>query len=100
MQAEGKLPMKKLATFAFATVVACVAPQIAQAVDLVNEDDADHIVMILENGEETGIAVSAGETITDVCNSCSLSVGDNDPVLAEGDETVVVKNGLMTKRSG
>ena len=94
--------MKKFATFAFATVVACVAPQIAQAVDLVNEDDADHIVMILENGEETGVTVSAGESITDVCNSCTLSIGDNDnePVSAEGDETIVVRNGLLTKRSG
>lgn len=92
--------MNKLVTFSIAAVFACVAPQIAQAVDLVNEDDTDHIVMISENGEETGITVIAGESITDVCGSCSLTLGDSDPVAADGDEIVVVKNGQLTKRSG
>jgi len=92
--------MRKLTTIAFAAAVAIFAPQVAQAVDLVNEDDSDHIVMIEENGEETGITVSAGESITDVCNACTLSVEDNVPVKAQGDETVVVRNGLLTKRSG
>lgn len=91
--------MKKLivaagAAFAFFT------PQIAQAVDLVNEDDTVHIVTVVENGEETSITVTAGDSITEVCESCFLSIGDSDPVAAEGDEMVVVKNGLLVKRSG
>lgn len=92
--------MKKLATFSFAAVLACGAPYVAQAVDLVNEDDTDHVIMINENGEETGIALSAGESVTEVCGSCSLTIGDNDPVSAEGDDIIVVKNGQLTKRSG
>jgi len=92
--------MKKLANFLIAAAVAIGAPQIARAVDLVNEDDTDHIIMINENGEETGVTLSAGESVTDVCGSCSLTIGDNVPVAAEGDEVVVVKNGMLTKRSG
>jgi len=92
--------MRKMAIIAFAVAIA--VPGFAQAVDLVNEDETDHIVMIEENGEETGITVTAGESITDVCNACKLSIGDsdNEPVSAEGDETIVVRNGQLTKRSG
>lgn len=92
--------MKTLATLACAAVGMIAAPQIAQAVDLVNEDDTDHVIMIMENGEETGITLSAGESYTDVCQSCTLSIGDNEPLQVEGDELVIVRNGLLTKRSG
>jgi len=92
--------MIRLAISSVAAVFLCVTAQIAGAVDLVNEDDTDQIVMMTENGEETGITISAGESITDVCGSCSLTIGDNEPVTAEGDEIVVVKNGQLTKRSG
>jgi len=92
--------MNKLVIVALGAVFALVAPQTALAVDLVNEDETDHIVTVVENGEETNIAVTAGESVTDVCESCFLSIGDSDPVAAEGDEMVVVKNGLLAKRSG
>ncbi len=92
--------MKKLAILALGAVVAFVTPQIAQAVDLVNEDATDHIVTIIEDGEETNITVNAGSSVTEVCESCYLSIGDSDPVEAEGDEEIFVKNGTLTKRSG
>ncbi len=92
--------MSKLATLALGAVFALVTPQIAQAVDLVNEDGMDHVVTIVENGEETNITVTAGSSVTEVCESCFLSIGDSDPVEAEGDEEIIVRNGMLTKRSG
>jgi len=92
--------MQKLIIVAAGAAFAFFTAQIAQAVDLVNEDDTDHIVTVVEDGEETNITVTAGDSITEVCESCFLSIGDSNPVAAEGDEMVVVKNGLLVKRSG
>jgi len=45
--------MKKVATLAIDAATALVAPQVAQAIDSMNEDDTDQVASIVENGPPT-----------------------------------------------
>lgn len=66
--------MMTLARFSLAAVSACIVARTAEAVGLVNEDEQDHVIMIDENGDGTGVTLCAGNQEAGVGESCSLSL--------------------------
>ena len=69
----------------------------AYAVDIQNQDKLSHEIQIDDPNatEKAFIEVLHGETVTDICKSCDLTIGDSDAVAAEGDQIAMIKNGIL-----
>jgi len=88
--------------FLFASVAALtltVGTMAAQAVDVVNSDEESHELMVEIDGNAQVIEVLPGNTMTDVCGRCILSMEDGDSVEAEGDLVAVIKGGKIELKS-
>lgn len=71
----------------------------ANAVDVVNEDLDTHQIIVTDSGEPTSFELAGGESILDLCEKCSVQIGETDPVTAESDQIVVIKGGKIDIRS-
>ncbi len=87
--------MKKTLFVMAAAAIAILPITGAFAVDIANQDDVNHVVSIVSNGDLAKIEVAAGETMTDVCDSCTVQIGDDEPVVAQGEQMVVIIDGKL-----
>jgi len=71
----------------------------AQAVDVVNEDENTHEIIVETDGNAQAVEILAGETLPSLCGKCTISLGDTDPVEIEGDQVAVIKGGKLQLRS-
>ncbi|TAL31521.1 MAG: hypothetical protein EPN93_17150 [Spirochaetes bacterium] len=86
--------MKRLAMAALILTLAGVS---AWAVDLKNEDSQTYTVRIHETGT-THTSIGSSTTMASICSSCEIEVEGVGSVRASGGETVVIKDGALSKR--
>ena len=87
--------MKK-AFFVMAAAAISILPLTAAlAVDIANEDEVNHTVLIGNDGAIEEVEVVAGETMMDVCDACTVQIGDDEPVQAQGEQVVVIIGGKL-----
>jgi len=65
------------------------------AVDIANEDEVNHTVLIGNDGVIDEVEVVAGETMMDVCDVCTIQIGDDEPIHAQGEQVVVIMGGKL-----
>lgn len=85
--------MKKTLLVAVVALFASAPLTAALAVDVVNEDDQSHVLLINGDDGSKEVDIAGGQTISGICKSCAISVGDGDPVSVEGDDVVSIKGG-------
>lgn len=68
----------------------------ANAVDITNQDETSHLVVISTDSDDRELEIGAGETLQDVCAKCAIQVGDSDPLETEGNELVLIQDGVPT----
>jgi len=71
----------------------------ANAVDVVNQDGEEHLVVVNEGGTESEHVIPAGGSVPGVCGTCTIEVEGGGKTEAAGDEVVVIKDGNPTKGS-
>ncbi len=71
----------------------------AQAVDVVNEDENTHEIIVETEGNAKTIEILSGDTLTGICAQCFLSIGDSDAIEVEGEQIAVIKGGKLQLRS-
>lgn len=68
----------------------------AYAVDVTNHDQQAHqVTTIIDGGMATLIEIPAGQTMTGVCEECSLVLGDQS-VEVSGTQRASIKDGKVT----
>ena len=68
----------------------------AQALTLTNRDATEYTVRISEPENEDMLVIQPEESITDLCySSCILKLEDGKGMSFNGDETVVIENGVF-----
>ena len=85
--------MKKPFLIAFVAMFAAAPLTAAHAVDAVNTDGQDHVLLVSSDDGAKQVEIGAGQTIKSLCKACEITIGDQDPVSAEGDEVVSIKGG-------
>ncbi len=70
----------------------------AHAVDVTNQDVQIHEILIDDPdlADQAFIEILPGETVTNICKVCELTIGDGDAVPADGDQIVMIKNSILT----
>jgi hypothetical protein len=86
--------MKRLAMGALIFALAGVP---VWAVDLKNEDSQTYTVLIHETGT-THTSIGSSTTMASICSSCEIEVEGVGSVRASSGETVVIKDGALSKR--
>lgn len=71
----------------------------SQAVDVVNEDQTTHQVVITQGEDAEAFDLEGGQSLADICDKCLLQVGDSEPVSTEGDQVAVIKGGKIEIKS-
>ncbi len=87
--------MKKILFVMAAAAIAMLPITGAFAVDITNQDDVNHVVSIGNNGDLSELEVGAGETMIDVCEACTVQIGDDVPVQAQGEQVVIIIAGKL-----
>ncbi len=85
--------MKKIALTAIAAFFAAAPFITAHAVDVVNQDDQEHLVFFGTDDDSKEASIAPGETLAGLCEACSIQINDEEPVIAEGAQVVVIKDG-------
>jgi hypothetical protein len=88
--------MIRMLTAGAVAIVLTVAGVDAKAVDIANEDEQPYQLQVNIDGDEKVIFVPAGETVTGICEECSLSLDGEDTVDAKGDQVAMIRNGKLT----
>jgi hypothetical protein len=70
---------------------------VANAVDIHNADNADYVIMVIENGEGIDTAIAAGETKRNICENCEIWL-DSEVIEAGDDDVVVITNETLSKK--
>ncbi len=84
------------ALFVMAAAAISILPLSATfAVDITNEDEVNHTVLIGNDGVIDEVEVVAGETMMDVCVACTVQIGDDEPIHAQGEQVVVIIGGKL-----
>jgi len=94
---ENKVKHVLLAGIAALALVA--GTMAAQAVDVVNEDENTHEIIVETEGNAKAIEILPGETLPSLCGKCTISLEDSDTVEIEGDQVAVIKGGKLQLRS-
>ena len=68
------------------------------AVDLRNEDGSSYDVKINSGAMSTSTSIGGSTTQSNVCSSCEIEVAGVGKIEASGSETVVIKDGKISKR--
>jgi hypothetical protein len=86
--------MKKIAIAALIFAISGVG---AFAVDLRNEDSQSYTVRVHDVGT-THTSIGSSTTMASICSSCEIEVEGVGSLKASGSETVVIKDGQLSKR--
>jgi hypothetical protein len=70
----------------------------AYAVDLKNEDDTKYEVKITSGASTTNTSIEGHTTSLGVCSECEIEVVGVGTIKASGSETVVIKDGKLSKQ--
>lgn len=90
--------MKRYFVAAAAVLTLAISSVDAQALEIVNEDAENHMVLISSESSEKEVEVAANGTATDDCSPCVVQVGEGEPIEVEGDAVVVIKDGAPSLR--
>lgn len=81
--------------FASALAIGILMTIPAHAVDVQNEDKTPIEITISDEQGTDKMLVEPGESIADICEKCTVTIGANT-VTAAGDEVVVVRDGKIS----
>ncbi|MEK9723036.1 MAG: hypothetical protein VW405_06065 [Rhodospirillaceae bacterium] len=89
--------MTKVLMSGVAALALLAAVGTAQAVDVTNLDEIAHQVRVnnVATQEETLVDIGPGETISQVCQSCELSLGEDEPMPFEAEQVALIKDGKL-----
>ena len=87
--------MNRMLMAGAAAIALTIAGAGSGAVDLVNHDERAYQLQVNIDGNETLVFVPAGETVTGICERCSLSLDGEDSVDATGDQVATIRNGKL-----
>lgn len=89
--------MRRLIMCAALVALAAVT---AAAVDLTNEDSKRYEVRISQEGSggTTETSIEGSSTTVSVCDECTIEVVGVGKISASGSETVVIKDGKLSKQ--
>lgn len=78
-----------------AAAVACLSfsAVVANATDLVNQDETAYTVSLTSADGTHDIEIAPASEIMGVCEGCDISVGGADPITAGADDVVVIIGG-------
>lgn len=74
------------------------SPAGAQALEIVNQDEQNHVVILATDDGEKEIEIAAGETANEDCTKCIVQVGEGEPMEVQGDAVVVIKDGVPAQQ--
>ncbi|MDX1975689.1 MAG: hypothetical protein SFT92_08470 [Rickettsiales bacterium] len=86
--------MKKL-VFVSSMVALIASAGAAGAVTLKNTDKTDVTVAIEQGGKTENTTIKAGESFDSKGKDVSITLGKEKPVMAKGDEQLVIKDGKL-----
>ncbi|MBL6933272.1 MAG: hypothetical protein ISR45_10010 [Rhodospirillales bacterium] len=87
--------MKKVLFVMAVAAISTLPMSGARAVDIVNDDDTSHSISVGIEGDFQEFEIAAGETLKNVCQECIIQIGDGEPVIAEGDQLIVINDGKL-----
>ncbi|MDH5748940.1 MAG: hypothetical protein OEY85_06490 [Rhodospirillales bacterium] len=85
--------MMRPITLGFAALLALTPLSGAFAVDVINQDGEDHTLIISAGETQKEMVIKAGETLTKICESCTIQLNEEEPLEAQEDEVVTIKEG-------
>lgn len=87
--------MKRALSTVLSALTIIVAGGVCRAVDVENQDERPYQLQVNIDGNEILIAVPAGETVTGICERCSLSLDGEDSFDAAGDQVATIRDGKL-----
>jgi hypothetical protein len=91
--------MKSWLLAAFIALAGLVLTGTAHAVNLTNEDSIAYRVLVVDEAGKREIIIMPGETLSDICYRCDITLEDVDTISARPTETVIIENGKLALAS-
>jgi hypothetical protein len=90
--------LMKMTTFTIIlTLLATAALSPSYAVDVVNSDEKEYVIELVFPAYVDKVWIAPNETILDVCEDCSIKIGDQEWFSAEGNKIFIITNGKISK---
>lgn len=88
--------MKRTPMTGAAALASTFAAASGHAVDITSHDqEADQPTTIMDGGMSRVFEIPAGQTMTNVCEECSLVLGGQEPVEAAGPQRAEIRDGKV-----
>ncbi|MCW8834907.1 MAG: hypothetical protein OQJ99_00910 [Rhodospirillales bacterium] len=84
--------MKRMSILA--TILVASLPVSAHAAQLINEDNAPYTVTVTAKTGSVTVNVDPESVIEDICDSCTIALGENS-VAAKGEDAVFIRKGKL-----